>query len=267
MAREAKAALREIALKYFKVKYPDFTADHIGSKELWSFEGKTYRPYFFADPNSKAFINSFSEKTIQSMVDNNLYYMGVHYYPDLKNQLKVYFLDTKLIKKLYIDEEAGRTEKGTWHLKVFEKDKKLVFRRSGLDEIEIPTDTDNSCTTLTMSDEEYEIIQELVSPKNQFTKSKIPKTLKVQVSGKTGSKEFSKLSARVIAILSILSKSKKPLTIDDIITGFDKYDIKIESKSKVTTTLNNLVETGGVMVEDQLYSTTENLKVEVILDV
>ena len=148
----------------------------------------------------------------------------------------------------------------------------MIFIRKEADSIVIPTDSDNYFIRFTMEDEEYEQLLNLL-PEASRNKAQVKTTLKVAVQGNKGHEEFSITSAMVIALLSVLAKSNKPLTIDVILENMLSYGVltrATEGKISIKNLTDKIVKIGGIISikvknKPKSYTLDDDIKVNVVI--
>ena len=214
-----------------------------------------------------------SKRTIKNVQNENALVAGINYYAGYNNKFTIYFVQPEIFLKHYINAKIKPKKGGNeWHIEIKHSKKQLVFVRKDAENVEIPTDKNNYYLQFEMTDDEYRELEPLLGKrKKQKIKSKTK--LEIVVKGSQGSEAFSKKSAILIALLSILIKSNKPLTIEDIISRMIKYGVFIRTtnkKSSVKLTLDKLIKIGGINVlkdksNQKLYSIADDIDVDVVI--
>jgi len=250
--------LRAIAKRHLQKKMGRITENKRGRCQYWVLGGKLLKHHVFTDSASKTFIATLSESIVKSAQDDNATFVGIHYYGGLGNIFTVYFFKPEIIVKHYIDAEIEHKKRIDaeiehkngieWHVTIRDDNENLLFTRTGDDDVTIPVDSANYFLHFKMDDEEYRQLLEIL-PEKKKSSAHISKTLKVKVRGKQGEAVFSITSAVVIAILSVLTKVQKPLTIEEMDEGLIDYGVLTRAKqdnSSVRNVISKIIDTGGI---------------------
>lgn len=269
MAKEASKVLKRIAIIHFEKKYGNVTILDEGQKGFWEFNGKKFKPHFCTDKASIRFTGvALSKDAVELMIEKNACFMPIQYYKGDENKFRVYCIQPQLILKHYINADVvPKKGSNSYHITIRHEGDRLIFTRRGTSEVAIPIDENNYCIRYEMNEDEYNSLKEVLGIREPGLRE-FQKTLKVVVSDKEGSREFSIRSAIVIAIISILVKCRKPLTREDILEEIIDYGVLTRGKNEIGNikdALRDLTATGGLVASDGRYTISDNIKVEVEL--
>jgi len=243
--KTAKDTLKRITRNHLEAIYDPIEIDIKGRMEYWIYNGKVVKPYFYADRLSTAFIETLSESNINAIIREHAHFMGVDYYGGQKDIITIYYVQPELLLKHYvcagINKKAGTN---SWHIRINHEEEYLIFKRSGdAEDVYISIDTNNYYIHIQLTDDEYEEIDRVLHRRNSVSQPK-KKTLKLIVETEKGRKEFSKLSIKVLAILSILTKSNVPLDVEQITSQLITYDVVIQGSHPFSSVQYILKELG-----------------------
>jgi len=270
---EAGKVLRSIAINHLKKSFGKISPYKRSYYKFWQMGNQIVTPYFYSDPRSVAFIVTLSKATLKNVQKENASVMGVNYFASGGNMFTVYFFKPEIILKHYIKANI-ELKKGTKerHISIRHEKKHIFFTRRGADKIVIPTDTNNYFIRFRMTDKEYDELQSVL-PEAKKSVTPAKRTLKVLVKGRQGNDEFSITSAMVVALLSVLAKPNKPLTITEILTGMMDYGVLTRvanEKASVKHALAKIVKTGGVTSikvkgKPTSYTLSDDIKIDVVI--
>ncbi|MCD6381924.1 MAG: hypothetical protein J7L43_03020 [Candidatus Aenigmarchaeota archaeon] len=263
-----KDILKEIVISHIKNRYGEIGIQKKGAKEFWTFDDKVFKPYLSTNRVSFDFNSAVSEKMVESVMNLNASFLCFHYRAADIKHFRAYCVHPETLIKHYIDAQIPhRKGSNRWRLRIKYDNNNLVLIRQDNPDVRIPIDDNNYCIRFEMTDDEYERINPLV-PIKKRGQVETKKTLKVVVKGEKGSNEFSITSAKVIAILSILSKSTKPLTREEILEGIIQYGVLTRGNDEIDAikrALKKLLSTGGIVASDRKYSVHDKMRVKVIV--
>lgn len=279
---KAHDILRKITLKHLKDAYGEVEIYKSGKMKYWKFNGITVKPYFYADHASTAFIMAPSKANAETVIQENACIMGSDWYGGNQDVIVVYLFRPEIILEHYINggvetkggrkEENGQAHKKShaevWHVRINHDDANLIFKRAGnAEDVPVPIDDHNYYLQFELTNDEIEELQNAVHKRTPGDSSS-KKLLKLIIISDKGEKEFSKKSARTIAILSILKETSE-LTIEEIYPHLSAYDIAIDKAhpmASVEYILDELLKIEAVVCDsEKKYSINKDVQVEVIL--
>jgi hypothetical protein len=264
--------LRKIASAHLEKEYGRISMYRRGRNTFWDMGSRIVSPYFYLDPRSEAFITAISKSTLKSIINERANLMCVKYYPANGRMITVYFFTPDLIIQHYAKANIEQRQNyPSWHIAISDDNAHLVLVRKNAEDVVVPVDADNKVVRYEITDEEYEQLQAVLPDHNAKAKPK-QKTLKVFVQGAKGSETFSITSAMVIALLSILVKSRKPLTVKEILAELLSYGVLARGTHEDTSVeyvIHKLIPIGAIKTVEKnqvkSYALAEDIKIEVVL--
>lgn len=264
----AKDVLQKLTLKYLKDAHGKVEIYESGRMEFWKINKNIFKPYFYADRNYRAFVSGLSKANIENIMQENSCIMAVDYYYGLKDIITIYFIEPELILKHYVNAGVNKkADSNVWHVSIKHTEDELVLIRSKTDPIIIPIDNNNYYVQYQITEEEFIEMDAALGTRDKSKVSKKKPILKLVVSSGKRIKEFTKTSAKVLAVLSILSESKD-LTLEEIYSSMATYEIaiaKAQPMASIQYILKELIKIGAVACNSEnKYKINEDVAISVI---